>query len=89
MSHVLKYKRLSVEADGNDISPEAQAIFIAYDSNGRIESVDNVKTLGGEYVYIRFIDEETADAYLAELNAINESGKTGKNRTNFERYNEN
>ena len=87
MSHVLKYKRLAHE-DGTDISADAVAIFNAYHDDGRIEGVNTVKTLGGNYVYIRFIDSATADAYIEELKAIDETSKTGSNRSDYERYDE-
>jgi len=87
MSHVVKYKKL-VAAGEEEITPEAGVIFETYMADGRLEDFDTVSTMAGTYAYMRFVDSATADAYFAELDAINEREATGANRSDFERYDE-
>lgn len=87
MAHVIKYKKLS-SVNEDELSVVAQEIYNSYVNAGKILDFDVVKTLAGTYAYLRFVDEATADEYLAEMAEISEESKTGSNRGPLERYNE-
>ena len=84
MAHVIKYQKLN----DSGISDTAAAIYNSYVESGKIIDFDKVVTLAGTYCYLRFTDEETADAYLAEMAAINENETTGNDRGPLVRYDE-
>jgi hypothetical protein len=87
MAHVIKYKKLS-SVDENELSVVAQEIYNSYVNAGKILDFDVVNTLAGTYAYLRFVDEATADEYLAEMAEISEEIETGSKRGPLERYNE-
>ena len=72
----------------DDVTPAAHAIFEAYLADGRITSSvrENEDAIANTYdSIITFVDEATCDAYLAEMEGINEFDKSGASRTNISR----
>jgi len=96
MPHILSYTTDPSLANGPDIpenetvSAAAKAIFDAYFADGRITGITesepdaNTGTFDSE---ITFVDEATCDAYLAEMEAIDEFSKSGGARSNGARRN--
>lgn len=84
MAHVVKYERL----EETGISAEAKEIFDNYSALGKIVSVESVEEGDSLFTIMRFVDEETADEYFAEMHSINENEETGTSRGTLERYNE-
>ena len=94
MPHELRFSTDPSLATHSDIpeedavSPAAHAIFEAYLADGRItESVrTNEDAIAGTYdSVITFVDGATCDAYLLEMEGINEFDKSGASRTNLSR----
>ena len=94
MPHELRFSTDPSLATHSDIpeedavSPAAHAIFEAYLADGRItESVrTNEDAIAGTYdSVITFVDGTTCDAYLLEMEGINEFDKSGASRTNLSR----
>lgn len=86
MAHIIKYTKL-VAAGEIDQSAEGVAVYNAYEADGRVtfhEEVvgDNV------YGYLRFVDEATADSYVAELTAIEAEHDFAHQRADIARYDE-
>lgn len=88
MAHVMRYKLLGTLDSGEEMSPEAQAIFAQYEADGKITDFDTTTGLAGTLCYVRFATEEDCDAYLAAMAEINEETTSGANRTDFTRYDE-
>lgn len=95
MPHILSYTTDPSLATGSDIaenetvSPAAKAIFDAYFADGRITGItESDPHADGSYdSEITFVDEATCDAYLAEMEAIDEFSKSGGSRSNGARRN--
>lgn len=86
MAHIIKYEVLPFDGD-HELSSDGQAIYDAYVADGRVTY--HKEEVGDKvYGYLRFPDEATGDAYVAELNAIDENSASGHNRANLTRYNE-
>ena len=96
MPHILSYTTDPSLATGPDIaenetvSPAAKAIFDAYFADGRITGITESEPDANTGTYdseITFIDEATCDAYLSEMEAIDEFSKSGGARSNGARRN--
>tara|TARA_B100001115_G_C15651587_1_gene313925 strand:+ start:282 stop:536 length:255 start_codon:yes stop_codon:yes gene_type:complete len=81
MAHILQYKRVGVEASGEDSTPEAKTIFEQYQTDGKITDYE----LADSIVKITFATSADCDAYLASMAEINEETNTGANRTEHTR----
>lgn len=96
MPHILSYTTDPSLATGPDIaenetvSSDAKTIFDAYFADGRITGITESEPDANTGTYdseITFIDEATCDAYLAEMEAIDEFSKSGGARSNGARRN--
>ena len=88
MAHVMRYKLVDTLDSGDEMSPEASAIYQEYVADGKITDFDKTTGLAGTLCYLRFATSEDCDAYLAAMAEINEETTSGANRSDHTRYDE-
>ena len=54
MAHVMRYKLLGTLDSGEEMSPEAIAIFNQFEADGKITDFDKTSGLAGTLCYLRF-----------------------------------
>ena len=88
MAHVMRYKLVDTLDSGDEMSPEASAIYQEYVADGKIRDFDKTTGLAGTLCYLRFATSEDCDDYLAAMAEIDEETTSGANRTDHTRYDE-
>ncbi len=88
MAHVMRYKLVDTLDSGDEMSPEASAIYQEYVADGKITDFDKTTGLAGTLCYLRFATSEDCDDYLAAMAEIDEETTSGANRTDHTRYDE-
>ena len=88
MAHVMRYKLVDTLDSGDEMSPEASAIYQEYVADGKITDFDKTTGLAGTLCYLRFATPEDCDDYLAAMAEIDEETTSGANRTDHTRYDE-
>ena len=54
MAHVMRYKLVDTLDSGDEMSPEASAIYQEYVADGKITDFDKTTGLAGTLCYLRF-----------------------------------
>ena len=88
MAHVMRYKLVDTLDSGDEMSPEASAIYQEYVADGKITDFDKTTGLAGTLCYLRFATSEDCDDYLAAMAEIDEETTSGANRSDHTRYDE-
>ena len=86
MAHVMRYKLLGTLDSGEEMSPEAIAIFNQFQADGKITDFDTTSGLAGTLCYLRFATSEDCDDYIAAMAEIDEETTSGANRSDHTRY---